>query len=156
MQSLITMNTEVTATNRLKSMIVDLEGEMVAIEYVKEGLLVGVFGEKIKKKVDTKVDDGAKVDTRKADTQRVDDAGEADSGGEAGEADDNGDANSAESDISTQSPQSQGEMNGSGGDTATEGEFEWHDIKVKAEATAEYLRGELQNFKMPAGLEGFE
>ncbi|MCJ1430911.1 hypothetical protein MMC27_000261 [Xylographa pallens] len=149
-QSLKTMNTEVTSTNMLKSMIVELEGEMVAIEYVKEGLLVGVFGEKIKKMVDTKVDDTGKVDAGKAEIGRVDGAGKADGAGEAGEVDTGG------NDMSTKSSPSHSEASESGGATNDEGESEWHDIKVKAEATAEYLKDELHNFKMPAGLEGLE
>ncbi|MCJ1380061.1 hypothetical protein MMC17_003164 [Xylographa soralifera] len=156
MQSLKTMNTEVTSTNRLKSMIVDLEGEMVAIEYVKEGLLVGVIGEKINKKVETNVDDTGKIGTGKADTERGDEAGEADGAGDAGKADSNGDADVAGKATSTKSLQSQGDINESGGDTNEEGKPEWQDIKNKAEATAEYLRDELHSFKMPAGLEGLE
>ncbi|MCJ1282450.1 hypothetical protein MMC26_001773 [Xylographa opegraphella] len=152
-QSLKTMNTEVTTTNMLKSMVVDLEGEMVAIEYIKEGLLVGVFGEKIEKKVDTKADDTGKLDAGKADTERVDDPKEDDAAEDVGP---NADIDTAGSDMSTKSPQNQSEARPTGGDTGDEGEPEWHDIKVKAEATAEYLRDELRDFKMPAGLEGFE
>ncbi|MCJ1403794.1 hypothetical protein MMC11_007017 [Xylographa trunciseda] len=145
-QSLKTMNTEVTSTNRLKSMVVDLEGEMVAFEYIKEGLLVGVFGEKVEVKVDTKVNDAGKAD----------DDGEADDAEDAVNANSNGNADSAEQDTSMKSSQSQDESSESERGISDEGEPKWKDIKDKAAATAEYLRDELQNFKMPAGLEGLE
>ena len=156
MQSLKTINTEVTSANMLKSIVVNLEGEMVAIEYIKEGLLVGVFGEKMKKKVDMKVDDTRKIDAGKAETGRVNDAGVANGAGDAGETDNYGQANIGGNDMSTKSSPSHSELSESGGDTNDEVESEWHDIKVKAEATAEYLRDELHDFKMPAGLEGLE
>ncbi|MCJ1420870.1 hypothetical protein MMC32_007229 [Xylographa parallela] len=155
-QSLKTMNTEVTSANMLKSIVVDLEGEMVAIEYIKEGLLVGVFGQKMKKKVDTKVDNTGKIDAGKAENERVDDVGEADGVGDAEEADNNGEADTGGNDMSRKTSLSHSEASELGGDTNDKGESEWHDIKVKAEATAEYLRDELHDFKMPAGLEGLE
>ncbi|MCJ1387621.1 hypothetical protein MMC18_000464 [Xylographa bjoerkii] len=148
-----TINTEVTSTNQLKSMIVDLEREMVAFEHVKEGLLVGVFGEKIEKKLETKVDD-AKVDTGKAGTGEADEAGETDAVGDAGKANSNGNTDTTGKDTSTKNLRNRDEANESGGDTGNEGEPMWKDIKDKAEATAEYLRDELHNFRMPAGWEG--
>ena len=154
-QSLRTMDTEVTTTNWFKSMVVDLEGEMVAVEFIKEGLLIGVFGEKIKKKVVTKVDETGNTDVDNQ-SGRVDDSGEAVDAGDIANANDTGDADAAEDDMSTKSSQTRGETNEHEENIGEEGEPEWHDIKVKAEAMAEYLRDELRDFKMPASLEGLE
>ena len=138
-QSLHTFKTEFTSTNKLKSMIVEMEGCILAFEYVQEGLLVGVCGGKSGHEIETKTDDLVKANKVK----------NVDNSGDAGKGD-------AEGAPSTKGSQSGDKADEEGGDNGEGQEPKWKAIEDKASAMAAHLRKELNGFKMPAGLQGLE